>query len=220
VSHDLRAPLRAIGGFARILVDDYGPALDPEARRYLGLVESGATRMSALVDDLLRFSRLNRQVLSPGSVDTAAIVRASLEELAPEPSERTVAIHVDALPRCYGDERLLRQVWTNLLANAIKFTRGVADPSIHVGATNPSEGCTFGLWTTLASRDMRRSHRRSNPHHVYELEGTVSACDCPSIVVRHGGSVWAYGKPREGATFFSPPARRDRGAAHRSRRRQ
>ena len=123
VSHDLRAPLRAIDGFSRILLEDFAAGLDPEARRFLGLVRFNAQQMDRLVQDLLAFSRLSHKPINLQSVDPAELVRSVWEELAPETQGRQVELELGSLPPLRGDPALLRQVFTNLLANALKFTR-------------------------------------------------------------------------------------------------
>ena len=134
VSHDLRAPLRAVDGFSRILIDDYAPELSAEARRYLHRVRDGAQRMGQLVDGLLAFSRLGRQALVMRPVAPADIVRRALAELAGECEGRHVEIVTGELPPCQADPTLLMEVYLNLLSNALKYTRGRDPARIEVGA--------------------------------------------------------------------------------------
>ena len=124
VSHDLRAPLRAIDGFSRILLEDYAPQLPPEATRYLGPFVRTPGKWDTLIDGLLAFSRLGRQPLYKQPIDTADLVRQALDSLSSEQAGRQVEISLGELPACQGDPVLLRQVWINLLSNALKFTRG------------------------------------------------------------------------------------------------
>ena len=123
ISHDLRSPLRAIDGFARILQEDYAVALPDAAQRYVQLMRDNAQQMGHLIDDLLAFSRLSRHALARRPVDPATLVRQCLEELQAEQAGRAIDIQIGALPACQGDGALLKQVWINLLANALKYTR-------------------------------------------------------------------------------------------------
>ncbi len=134
VSHDLRAPLRAMSGFSRILMEDYQPQLAPEAARYLGLIAKNASQMGELINDLLQFSRLNRQPLERRKVLLEPIVSEILAELQAEQGERKVQVSLGRLPACQADPALLKQVWVNLLSNAFKFTRRVELACIEIGS--------------------------------------------------------------------------------------
>ncbi|HUC86370.1 MAG TPA: PAS domain S-box protein, partial [Candidatus Acidoferrales bacterium] len=123
VSHDLRAPLRAINGFAGIVLEDYSAQLPKEGRDYLERVRKGGKRMGELIDDLLAFARLSRQTPGRQQIDTAQLVREVLAELIPGSGGRSIETRVGTLPACDGDPVLLKQVWVNLLSNAIKYTR-------------------------------------------------------------------------------------------------
>jgi len=129
----LRSPLRAIDGFSRILLEEYAPQLPAESRRYLDLVRSNTQKMGELVDDLLAFSRLGRQPLKKQSVSPEGIVRESLEDLRSEQEGRQVEIVISALPDCEADPALLKQVFVNLLSNALKFTRQRQVARIEIG---------------------------------------------------------------------------------------
>ncbi|MEO8791227.1 MAG: PAS domain S-box protein, partial [Chthoniobacteraceae bacterium] len=122
VSHDLRAPLRAVDGFSQAVIEDYGPQLPKEGQQYLQTIREGAQRMGALIDDLLTFSRLSRAPLNKGEVDTGKLVRETLDELAYARAGRQIDLRVGELPRCRGDSALLRQVWVNLISNAFKYS--------------------------------------------------------------------------------------------------
>ena len=122
VSHDLRAPLRAIDGFVSILEEDYAPTLDMEARRLVGVIRSNTHSMGQLIDDLLRYSRMTRADMVFEEVDMAGLVRSVYFELTKEPDRQRVEFHVGRLPRVQGDPTMLRQVWMNLIGNALKFT--------------------------------------------------------------------------------------------------
>src|SRR4029077_20440729 len=136
VSHDLRAPLRAIHGFARILLEDHHAQLDPEAQRLLGVIDQNTRRMGQLIDDLLAFSRLGRTDLTTGPVDMKEITQLVADEVQRGETDRngSLEIRIDPLPPTCGDRGLLRQVMSNLVQNAAKFTRGRANARIEIGA--------------------------------------------------------------------------------------
>src|ERR1700686_3041251 len=134
VSHDLRAPLRAISGFSRILGEDHSAALDAHGLRYLHLVQKSARQMGQLIDDLLTFSRTGRQPLTVQTVNTTDVVNACLTDLKEMRENRNVTINVGKLPDCEADASLLKQVWLNLLANALKYTRKCDSAVITIGS--------------------------------------------------------------------------------------
>lgn len=140
VSHDLQAPLRAIDGFSRILVEEYAPQLSPEARRYLETVRENTKKMGRLIDDLLTFSRLSRQALNGQPVSPADLARETLEGLRAGQEDRYVEITIGNLPTCQGDPALLKQVFINLLSNALKFTRDREIAVIEIGCLEEAEG--------------------------------------------------------------------------------
>lgn len=203
VSHDLRAPLRAMDGFARILVEDYGPHLDPQAQRYLHLVRDNARQMGQLVDDLLGFSRLGRQPLKKQPVAPGELVRQALAELREEQEERGIELKIGELPPCQADPALLRQVFVNLLSNALKYTRDREKAVIEVGWR---EGAYF-VRDNGTGFDMRYAHKLfgvfQRLHRAEEYEGTgVGLAIVQRIVHRHNGRVWAEAELDKGATFY------------------
>ncbi len=210
VSHDLRAPLRAIDGFAVMLEEDHGPLLDPEARRYLGVIRRNARRMGELIDDLLALSRLGRQPLISRPVDMQALVRAAVEEVlagcAQPPS-----IAIGMLPEAAGAPGLLRQVWTNLLANAVKYSSKRAAPRIEVSGERIDGENRYLVRDNGVGFDMAYADKLfgvfQRLHRADEFGGTgVGLAIVQRIVVRHGGRVWAQGQIDEGAAFgFSLP---------------
>jgi PAS domain S-box-containing protein len=207
VSHDLRAPLRAIDGFARILVEEHAPQLSAEASRYLALVRDGTQRMGQLVDDLLALSRLTRQPLRAALLAPGDLARQALEELGSEQEGRSVEITLGDLPACRGDAGLLRQVFVNLLSNALKFTRHREVAVIEVGSHEGGDGTpVFFVKDNGAGFDMayvdklfgvfKRLHRQD------DFEGTgVGLAIVRRIVERHGGRIWAEAEPDRGAVF-------------------
>ena len=158
VSHDLRAPLRAIDGFSRILMEDHAPQLAPEAQRYLKLVRDNTRQMGNLVDDLLAFSRLSRQALRTQSVKTTALVRRTLEELSAETKGRQVEFAVGELPECQADPNLLKQVWINLLSNALKYTRQREAARIEIGWKKEANEQVFFVKDNGVGFDMQYAH--------------------------------------------------------------
>jgi signal transduction histidine kinase len=207
VSHDLRAPLRAIDGFSRILLEEYAEHLPPEACRYLGLVRNNTGQMGQLVDDLLAFSRLGRQNLNTMRVDPADLVRQALEILAGERGGRRVEIVQEDLPPCEGDSSLLRQVFLNLLSNALKFTRCRDEARIEIGGRREAGEIVYFVRDNGVGFDMRYKDKLfgvfQRLHRAEEYEGTgVGLATVQRIVQRHGGRVWAEADPDRGATFF------------------
>lgn len=205
VSHDLRAPLRAIAGFVQILEEDHAAVFDDQARHALGRVKANATRMGELIDDLLTFSRIARSPLSRQTVDLTAIARAAAEE-AIAAAGRPIELAIEPLPRPAGEPALLKQVYANLLSNAVKFTARAAQPRIAIGSTINGETVYF-VRDNGAGFDERYADKLfgvfQRLHRSSEFEGTgVGLAIVQRIVTRHGGRVWAEGKVNEGATFY------------------
>ena len=215
VSHDLRAPLRAIDGFSRILLEDYAADLPEEGRRYLHIVRDGTAQMGRLIDDLLAFARLGRQPLRTQTVLPASIVAAVLDDLRGEVEGRPVELIVEDLPACRADPALLKQIYANLLANALKYTRGRDPATVRVGAVEddgaPGER-TYFVRDNGVGFDMAYAPKLfgvfQRLHRAEEYEGTgVGLAVVQRIVHRHGGRVWAEAEPDRGATFwFTLPA--------------
>src|SRR5262249_46784202 len=203
VSHDLRAPLRHIDGFGELLERTAGERLSPESRRHLDTIRRSSKRMSTLIDDLLSFSRTGRSTLKP--------LRFSSRELVDQVvRESTAAVGVDwslgALPEVEADRPMLSQVFHNLIDNAVKYSRGRTPPRIEIGARDDGNEWTFHVRDNGVGFDpryvdqlfgvFRRLHRSD------EFEGNgIGLASVRRIVHRHGGRVWADGRPGEGATF-------------------
>ncbi len=209
VSHDLRAPLRNISGFADLLLRRISGRVDAEAERYVGTVSAEAQRLGQLIDSLLGFSRLGRTEMTRGPVDLARLVEAVRAELAPEHAGREVEWRIGPLPVVQGDPTLLRQVWANLLGNALKFTRGRAKALIEVGeresAGGPREVTLFvrdngvGFDPKYADKLFGVFQRL---HSAREFAGSgIGLANVRRIVNRHGGHVWAEAEVGRGATF-------------------
>jgi len=208
VSHDLRAPLRAIDGFVHIIEDDYIESLPAEGARLLGIVRANARRMEQLIDDLLRFSQMGRQALSKQSIQPADLVQEALENLRHEREGRQVEIAVGELPDCEGDPLLLLQVWVNLLSNAIKYTRKRAIARIEVsGQVNKNGEKIYCVKDNGVGFDMRFASKLFGVfqrfHRADEFEGTgVGLALAQRIIQRHGGRIWADSEPEVGTTFY------------------
>lgn len=209
VSHDLRAPLRAIHGFARILLEDHQANLDPEAQRLLGVIDQNTRQMGHLIDDLLAFSRLGRQSISRAPVDMTELTGSVVEEIRRTEAERNghFEIEIGELRPAYGDPALLRQVISNLIQNAVKFSRGRPQPRIEVGSSANGDQTIYFVKDNGAGFDPRYKDKLfgvfQRLHRAEEFEGTgVGLAIVKRIVQRHGGRVWAEGKTGEGATFY------------------
>lgn len=206
VSHDLRAPLRAIDGFSRIVVTEYTQQIPEEAQRYLGRVRDAAQRMGQLIDDLLAFSRLGRQPMVTKEVEPANLVTQVLDDLSSEWQNRDVEIIVGELPAAYADPALLRQVYFNLLSNAVKFTKNHEHARIEVGAQQTDEVVYF-VKDNGAGFDMRYADKLfgvfQRLHRVEDFEGTgVGLATVQRIIHRHKGKIWAEAAVDSGATFY------------------
>jgi PAS domain S-box-containing protein len=209
VSHDLRAPLRAVDGFSQAVLEDYGDQLPEEGRHYLRTIRGGAQRMGALIDDLLTFSRLSRLPLNKRSVAPKRVVREALEELGFPIEGRAVEMRIGDLPLCQGDAALLKQLWLNLLSNALKYTRQREPAVIEVGCTrdDKEQANIYFVRDNGAGFDMRYADKLfgvfQRLHRAEDFEGTgVGLAIVQRIVHRHGGRVWAESAVDHGATFY------------------
>jgi signal transduction histidine kinase len=207
VSHDLRAPLRAIDGFSQILLKQYGPALSAEPREYLHLVRDNAVQMGHLVDDLLAFSRLGRAPLNKQRVATGTIVEQVLCDARQQAKGRSVSVSVGETPTLWGDPPLLKQVFANLIQNAFKYTRMRAEAVIEVGSSEIGGERVFFVRDNGAGFDMQYVDKLfgvfQRLHRVEDFEGTgVGLAIVQRIIQRHGGRVWAEAAVDKGATFY------------------
>jgi PAS domain S-box-containing protein len=205
ISHDLRAPLRAIDGFSRMIEEEQAARLDEEGRRLLGVVRSNARRMGQLIDDLLAFSRAGRQDLRRSRVETGELVRSVLSELLPEAEREHSDVRIGDLPPAQADPALLRQVFVNLLSNAVKFTSTRPRRRLEVTGRRDGERVTYEIADNGVGFDMRYASKLFGVFqrlHGREFEGTgVGLALVERIVVRHGGTVAARGEVDQGATF-------------------
>ncbi len=205
VSHDLRAPLRAMDGFARLMEEDYGTKLEPGAGRFLHLIQQSARQMGDLIDDLLSFSRLSRQALRKSTVRPGDVAQVAYERLETERTGRQIEFIVHEMPPSSADAELLRQVYINLISNAIKFTGTRPEARIEVGFANDLHA--YFVRDNGVGFDMRYKDKLfgvfQRLHRSEEFEGTgVGLAIVERIVNRHGGRVWAEGEPDRGAVFY------------------
>ena len=213
VSHDLRAPLRAIDGFTRILEEDHGAPLDAEARRLLRVIQDNSLRMSRLIEDLLAFSRVGRHELRLASIDMEALARSVVPQLPAHAGRNDASIDIGALPPAWADEGLVRQVVANLLDNALKFSSHSGAPRISVDGREEGRFVVYTVRDNGVGFDMAYSGKLfgvfQRLHAQEEFSGTgVGLAIVQRIVVRHGGRVWAESEPGHGASFsFSLPRR-------------
>lgn len=209
VSHDLRAPLRTVDGFSQAVMEDYGDKLPAEGRRYLELVRDGAQRMGNLIDDLLTFSRLSRLPLSRQEVNMSRLVDECFLELGLEGlrESRTIEVERGAIPSCDGDSTLLKQVWINLISNALKYTRKCEKTRIEIGCREEKGQKIFFIRDNGTGFDMQYAGKLfgvfQRLHRAEDYEGTgVGLAIVQRVVHRHGGKIWAESKPGEGAAFY------------------
>lgn len=207
VSHDLRGPLRAIDGFSKILIEQYGDKLDQQGRHFLSRVRAGSQRMGHLIDDLLSLARINRAAIQRSDVDLALLAREIVDELRREGPERSIDVAIVEEAPARGDARLLRVALVNLLGNAWKFTGKTANPKIEIGWEMRDGVPTYHVRDNGAGFDMLYAHKLFVPfqrlHEPFEFDGTgIGLATVYRIITRHGGRLWAESAPGRGATFW------------------
>ncbi|HVY21875.1 MAG TPA: ATP-binding protein [Steroidobacteraceae bacterium] len=214
VSHDLRAPLRTIEGFAQLLEDNHRSLLDADAMRCLNTIRRSSRQMSQLIDDLLAYSRVGRQTITTRQLDmTQLAVKAT--EIAAFGRQPRPEIVIDPLPEVMGDETMISSVWLNLIDNAIKYSAKHTTPSIRISATRDDHCITYSVQDNGVGFDMQQYDKLFDVfqrlHSEREFSGTgLGLAIVERIVSRHGGRVWADSKPQQGATFyFSLPIARE-----------
>ncbi len=206
VSHDLRAPLRSVDSFSRIILEDYGHVLDAEGQRYLRIVRGEAQRMGHLIDDLLRFSRLSRETLQPAPVDFEQLAQAIFDRIPEQDRSHVKEFVIGPLPIGWGDYAMLRQLLENLLGNAVKFTRNTPQARIELSGHTTPEHAVYCVRDNGVGFDPRYAHKLfevfQRLHGDDEFEGTgVGLAIVQRIVDRHHGKVTAEGAPNAGAAF-------------------
>lgn len=206
VSHDLRAPLRAVNGYAEILTEDFADKLGEEGKRVIGNIRYNATRMGRLIDDLLSFSRLNRKELHSSDLDmielTEGVVRDIEKNLSHKAEIRTGKLH-----NAHGDYGLIHQVMYNLIHNAVKFSSKKEKPVVEVNSEEKNGDIIYSIKDNGVGFDMKYCHKLfgifQRLHNQDEFEGAgVGLALVQRIISRHGGEVWAEAKANEGATFY------------------
>jgi PAS domain S-box-containing protein len=207
VSHDLRSPLRAIDGYTRILSEEYSSSLDAEGRRLCAVVTNETRRMGQLIEDLLAFSRAGRAEMHPSPVDMEALARSAFEELTMPEDRQRIEFKVGELPAAEGDPILINQVWTNLLANAIKFSSRQERALIEVEGRQTDDEALYFVRDNGAGFPMKYADKLfgvfERLHHESDFQGTgVGLAIVQRIVNRHGGRIWAESKANQGATFY------------------
>lgn len=207
VSHDLRAPLRAVDGYTRMLLEDYESRLDAEGKRICAVISDSARDMGKLIDDLLSFSRMGRAAIQPSTIDMATMARSIFYEITASEGRERIDFRVGTLPSIVGDPTLIRQVWMNLLSNAVKFSSMKDRAVIAVGAEKRGEEIVYCVRDNGAGFDMQYVNKLfgvfQRLHSSKEFEGTgVGLAIVQRIILRHGGRVWAEGEIGKGATFY------------------
>ena len=207
VSHDLRAPLRHIDGFADLLRKQADSALDDKGRRYLWTISQSVKQMGNLIDDLLAFSRVGRTELRISTVSLEGLVEDVIRDLNADSAGRHITWRVESLPAVHGDASMLRQVLVNLLSNALKYTRMREQTRIEIGSTADGEEVQVFVRDNGAGFDMQYAPKLfgvfQRLHGASEFEGTgIGLANVKRIVQRHGGRVWAEGQVNAGATFY------------------
>lgn len=207
VSHDLRAPLRAIDGFSQALLEDCGEKLDAHGKGYLGRVREASQRMAQLIDDMLNLARVTRTAITRGSVDLGELADSIVAELQKAKPERRVDFRRTDKLMVNGDERLLRVALDNLLGNAWKFTGKCPEPKVEFGTVQNNGSAAYFIRDNGAGFDMAYMDKLFGPfqrlHAMTEFEGTgVGLATVQRIVHRHGGRVWAEAQVGKGATFY------------------
>ena len=208
VSHDLRAPIRHIAGFTELLQKHADAELDDKARRHISMIIDSANRMGILVDDLLAFSRIGRSETQKTAINLAQLVKSVVSEVAPDTERRKISWRIGDLPSCHADPAMLRLVFTNLISNAVKFTRTREHAEIEIGSLNhtPDEMAVFvkdnGVGFDMKYKDkLFGVFQRLHSQEAFEGTG-IGLATVERVVRRHGGRVWAESSVDHGATFF------------------
>ena len=207
VSHDLRAPLRAIDGYTRMIINKYGDQFNEDALAKFGVIRNSAHMMAKLIDDLLTFSRLSRKDTFMSKIDMETLIRDAWKELQADNMDRNINLTVNSMPSGYGDRALIKQVYLNLLSNAIKFTKNQNPALIEVGGHIDGNKDVYYVKDNGVGFDMQYYDKLFGAfqrlHSPEDFEGTgIGLATVQRIINRHEGLVWAEGKVGEGATFY------------------
>lgn len=206
VSHDLRAPIRSLEGYSKILIEDYASTMDAEANRVLQIIRNNARKMDTLINDLLEFSRLGKKELQKSSINTEQLVRNIVNEISPVVNNHA-KVQFHSLPPANADYTLIKQVWVNLISNGLKYSAKKKEPLIEIGSHSQASETVYYVKDNGAGFDMQYANKLfgvfQRLHKPTEFEGTgVGLAIVQRIVLKHGGRVWGEGKPQEGATFY------------------
>jgi signal transduction histidine kinase len=224
VSHDLKAPLRAIDAYAAFLAEEGASSFSEEARRYCTIIRQNIQQMAKLIDDMLRLARVGRAPLARAEVNTRELLRQVLDELKPRRDDQSVECEIADLPGLLGDESMLRQVFANLIGNALKYARPDVPLRIEVGVEEQDSGPVFFVRDNGSGFNMKHIDQLFRPfqrlHNDPGIEGTgIGLAIVERIITRHGGQVWAESEPGRGTTFFLrlPCRESEDGAGERTR---
>lgn len=206
VSHDLQAPLRAISGFSKILLQDYQDKLDEEGREFLSIIDSSVIRMSDLIRDLLDFSRLGKP-MKIKLTDMTELAENAVKEIRNDTARFKANVHIKPMPPAVCDQTLMQQVWANLISNAVKYSSKQAQPEIEIGILPDKTEPVYYVRDNGVGFDMKTADKIFEPfnrlHGITEFEGSgIGLSTVHRIITRHGGSIWAESKPGKGATFY------------------
>ena len=207
VSHDLRAPIRAINGYTQILVEDYGDSIDADAKKILDAIIHNSKKMGFLIDDLLAFSKLGRKEVSTSKINMTALVRSVISEIIIEKTENTPNFELENLATSNGDPSLIKQVWINLISNAIKYSKYKSETRIKITSTTNRDKIIYSIQDWGAGFDMEYYDKLfgvfQRLHSQEEFTGTgIGLAIVQKIVSRHNGAVWAESKLNSGTTFY------------------
>jgi signal transduction histidine kinase len=206
VSHDLRAPLRIISGYSTMLREEYEPG-NKEANRYLDTISSNAKMMAQLIDDLIAFSKMERKEVTHRPISMKKLAESCLSELLQGEQESRLRAHIDSLPACNGDQSMIKQVWMNLISNAVKYSSRKPDPCIEIGFKEDTLTNVYFVRDNGVGFDMKYAHKLfgvfQRLHHQNEFEGTgVGLALAKRIINKHTGEIWAEATPGQGAVFY------------------
>lgn len=208
VSHDLRAPLRSIDGYSRILQEDFGASLDDEGKRVLNVIMSNAKRMGKLIDDLLDFTRLGRKEIQSSKVNMTMLVNSVIQEILRQQPDRQIDVKVTELHTVFADVEMMRQVWVNLIENAVKYTGKTTAPAIEISSHKTAYGdVCYVVKDNGVGFDMKYAPKLfgvfQRLHKIQDFSGTgVGLAIVKRIISRHEGRVWAESTLQKGATFY------------------
>jgi PAS domain S-box-containing protein len=207
ISHDLRAPLRSINGYSRVLIEDYYNLIDEEGKKTLDRIMYNAQKMGRLIDDLLSFSRISRREIQMDFVDMNDVVRSVLSDASVESEKNNIEFDIHSLHKAHADINLIKQVWTNLLSNAIKYSSKSAHAKIEIGSYIKENEIVYFIKDNGVGFDMKYADKLfgvfQRLHKENEFEGTgVGLAIVHRVITKHGGSVWAESEIGKGASFY------------------